>query len=331
MGQMIDGVWHTEDLPIADAKSGEFKRKASTFRSWVTVDGAPGLSGDGGFAAESGRYHLYVSWSCPWAHRTRLMRTLKGLDDHLGLSITAPRRDERGWIFRNDEEDFRDHLYGKDAIHEFYSWADPEFTGRVTVPVLWDKQRETIVNNESSEIIQMFNSAFAGLPGVTDMDYYPEALRADIDAVNDDVYENLNNGVYRSGFASSQEAYDAAVPKVFACLDRLEERLTTRRYLCGDQQTLADWRAFPTLVRFDACYVGAFKCNLRRLVDYPNLWAYTRDLYQSHPGIAESVDPKVFAYGYYSHGIRNPTGIVPVGPDIDFTEAHGREALAQAA
>lgn len=331
MGQMIDGVWHAEDLPVADAKTGEFKRKASTFRHWITADGSPGPSGEGGFAAESGRYHLYVSWSCPWAHRTRLMRTLKGLEDHIGLSITATRRNDEGWYFIDDDDGARDHVYGKTAIHEFYSWADPTFTGRVTVPVLWDKQRETLVNNESSEIIQMFNSAFAGLPGVSDLDLYPADLRGEIDAVNDDIYENLNNGVYRAGFAANQEAYDAAVPRVFACLDRLEERLATRRYLCGDQQTLADWRAFPTLVRFDACYVGAFKCNLRRLVDYPNLWAYTRDLYQSHPGLAESVRPGLFAYGYYSHGIRNPLGIVPVGPEIDFTEPHGREALAQAA
>ena len=329
MGQMIDGVWRAENLPVADAKSGEFKRKASTFRSWITPDGAAGPSGDSGFAAAPGRYHLYVSWSCPWAHRTRLMRSIKGLEDHVSLSITAVRRSDQGWIFTDDDR-FRDHLYGKQAVHEFYSWADPDFTGRITVPVLWDRERETIVNNESSEIIQMFNSAFQGLPGVSDIDFYPGDLRVEIDAVNDDIYENLNNGVYRAGFASSQEAYDDAVPRVFDCLDRLEERLATRRYLCGDRQTLADWRAFPTLVRFDAAYVGAFKCNIRRLVDYPNLWAYTRDLYQSHPAVAETVDPQLFAFGYYSHGIRNPTGIVPIGPELDFDAPHGRELLAAA-
>lgn len=331
MGQMIDGVWHTDEAALSDSKTGEFNRKRSTFRNWITPDGAPGPEGEGGFEAAAGRYHLYVSWSCPWAHRARLLRRLKGLDGIVGESLVALRRDERGWIFDNDDPAFEDHLYGHEAVHELYSRADSAFTGRVTVPVLWDRERETIVNNESADIIQMFNSAFDGLPGVSATDYYPADLVAEIDSLNDDIYENLNNGVYRAGFASTQEAYDAAVPQVFDCLDRLEARLDDRRYLAGDRQTLADWRAFPTLTRFDACYVGAFKCNKRRLVDYPNLWAYTRDLYQSAPEIQDTVRPDWFAYGYYSHGIRNPFGIVPTGPELNFDLPHGREGLAAAA
>lgn len=335
MGIMIDGVWHIDDGNVAD-KSGRFVRKESLFRNWVTADGSAGpktesgLGGEGGFQGEAGRYHLYISYSCPWAHRARLVRVVKKLQDVVGMTIVRPRRSDEGWDFDTDGGPHADDLFGASALYEIYRRADAGYSGRVTVPVLWDKTRGTIVNNESSEIIVMFNDAFEGIAPPTP-DLYPSELRADIDAVNELTYEGLNNGVYRSGFATSQAAYEEAVVQVFDTLDKLEARLSKHRYLCGDQLTLADWRVFPTLCRFDAAYVGAFKCNLRRLVDYPNLWAYTRDLYQM-PGIGETVDLPLFKGGYYSKSaLRNPTGIVPKGPAIDFTEPHGRDRIAAAA
>ncbi|MCY4237649.1 MAG: glutathione S-transferase family protein [Rhodospirillaceae bacterium] len=332
MGVMIDGVWNVDEPPIADRLSGEYTRAQSGFRDWVTPDGKPGrvadgLGGDGGFRAEVGRYHLYVSISCPWAHRTRIFRILKALEGAVGLSMVMPRRDERGWIFDPASEEFRDDLNGSEALHELYGKANPTYSGRVTVPVLWDRKKRTIVSNESSEIIRMLNSAFIGVAG-NDVDFYPVDKRVEIDALNEITYNNLNNGVYRAGFATSQEAYEAAATAVFETLDMLEDLLATRRYLVGTCQTEADWRVFPTLVRFDAAYHGAFKCNKRRLIDYPNLWNYTRDLYVT-ASVAETVDPVVSKYGYYSKSdLRNPFGIVSKGPEIDFAAPHNRAALA---
>ncbi|MBI3246328.1 MAG: glutathione S-transferase family protein [Deltaproteobacteria bacterium] len=319
MGLLIDGVW-SDEQPASGKADGHYLRPDSQFRNWVTADGSSG------FPAEAGRYHLYIAINCPWAHRTWIFRILKRLTDVVSMSVVAPRSTPQGWMFDESRPQYRDTLLGKRYLHEVYTLAQPHYTGRVTVPVLWDKQRRTIVNNESPEILRMFNSAFNALTGDT-TDYYPEPLRAEIDALNDLTYRTVNNGVYRAGFATTQEAYDEAVATVFATLDRLEARLATQRYLCGNQLTEADWRLFPTLVRFDAAYYGAFKCNLRRLVDYPNLWAYTRELYQL-PGIAETVDLEVYKQGYYSPSpLRNPLGIVPKGPIIDFTTPHGRAAL----
>jgi glutathionyl-hydroquinone reductase len=316
MGLLVKGVWR-EEGSAATTTNGRYMRTDSQFRNWVTADGSSG------FPAEAGRYHLYIAIGCPWAHRTWIFRQLKRLDDVISLSIVAPRRTDQGWVFASDNPRYRDTLLGKRCLHEIYTLAQPNFTGRVTVPVLWDKQRQTIVNNESSEIIRMFNSAFAAFTKDT-TDYYPEPLRAEIDALNDLIYRTVNNGVYRAGFATTQEAYEEAVDALFVTLDQLEARLATRRYLLGERLTEADWRLFPTLARFDAAYHGAFKCNVRRPVDYPNLWAYTRELYQV-PGIAETVDLEIYKQGYYSPSpLRNPLGIVPKGPVVDFTVPHGR-------
>lgn len=322
MGLLIDGIWHDQGY---DTKStgGAFKRVESTFRNWVTKDGAPGPSGEGGFAAESGRYHLYVAWACPWAHRAMIYRKLKGLEDHIGLSIVGPLMLDQGWAFDDSEDCIPDTLHGKKLLHEIYTLAESEFTGRVTVPVLWDKQKETICSNESSEIIRMFNSAFNTVSGNGD-DYYPAEHRARIDEINERVFHTLNNGVYKCGFATSQAAYDEAIGPLFETLDWLEEILAENRYLCGDQITEADWRLFPTLLRFDPVYVGHFKCNIRCLREYPNLWGYTCELYQ-WPGIADTVHLAQTKEHYYaSHRMVNPTGIVPQGPHIDYSAPHGR-------
>ncbi|HIF09273.1 MAG TPA: glutathione S-transferase family protein [Sneathiellales bacterium] len=323
MGLLVDGKWTEEEVNYGKrSEKGEYQRANSVVRDWVTADGAPGPSGNGGFKAEPGRYHLYVAINCPWAHRTMMVRHLKGLEDIVGMSQTSPVRDDQGWVFLNDEDRFRDDLFGFDHLHQVYTRSDPGFTGRVTVPALWDKERKVLVNNESSEIIRMFNSAFDGV-GASGPELYPENLRAEIDEINDVVYSNFNNGVYRSGFATTQEAYEKAVGGVFDTLDLLEERLSTTRFLVGDAPTEADWRLFPTLVRFDVAYHSAFKCNNKRIVDYPNLWAYTRELYQS-PGIAETVDLDTYRRGYHSASVvRNPLGIVPLGPDLDFNEPIG--------
>ena len=307
------------EFPKETGRRGEFVRQESAFREWVTADGSSG------FPAEPGRYHLYVSYACPWAHRTIIFRKLKGLENVVGMTVVDPIRDERGWAFSDD-------VGGPDPINDFrflaeaYHATDPGFDGRVTVPVLWDTKSRRIVNNESSEIIRMLNSEFNEWATADGGDLYPEAIREEIDAVNAEVYESVNNGVYRCGFAATQEAYDSAYEKLFAALDQLESRLADRRFLMGNARSEADWRLFTTLVRFDPVYVGHFKCNERRLVDYPNLWAYTRDLYQT-PGVAETVNfDHIKRHYYVTHRKINPTGVVPRGPVLDFAEPHDRVA-----
>ncbi len=302
---------------------GEFIRWKSGFRNWITLDGAPGSSGEGGFKAEPGRYHLYVSYACPWAHRTLIYRVLKGLEDIISVSVVHPLMPEDSWTFADYPGATGDTINGCRTLHELYQIADAEFDGVVTVPVLWDKKHRTIVNNESSEIIRMFNSVFDEW-GRADVDFYPEARRDEIDAINKTVYDNINNGVYRTGFAKTQPAYEQAYDNLFAALDEIEQRLSQQRYLIGDSISEADWRLFPTLIRFDSVYVGHFKCNKKRIFDYPNLWAYTRELYQ-YPGVAQTVNMDHIKFHYYgSHRMINPTGIVPKGPEIDFNQAHER-------
>jgi putative glutathione S-transferase len=327
MGCLLDGVWH-EDQPPSDER-GRFVRQASRYRNWITPDGAPGASGDGGFPAEAGRYHLYVALACPWAHRTLIFRKLKGLEKTVSHSVVDPIMGKDGWIFSEAPGAVPDTVERKSRLSEIYMIADPHYTGRVTVPVLWDKERRTIVNNESSEIIRMFNTAFDALTG-NRADFYPLPLRTEIDAINDEVYANVNNGVYGAGFARTQEAYEEAFLSLFATLDRLDERLGHQRYLAGDVVTEADWRLFTTLVRFDAVYFGHFKCNLRRIADYPNLSNYLRELYQV-PGVAETVNMDHIKTHYYaSHRSINPTGIVPLGPELNFTAPHDRARFAAA-
>ncbi len=327
MGVMIEGVWHAEEPPSGSADDGKYRHTVSTFRNWVTPDGAPGGEDcNGGFAAAAGCYHLYVALGCPWAHRTMIVRVLKGLEDMVSMDVVLPRRSAEGWVFAAPPGANIDSLLGSHALHEIYAAADAIFSGWATVPVLWDKERRTIVNNESSEIIRMLNSAFEAV-GAKGPDLYPPDLRADIDAVNAEVYSSINYGVYRTGFARSQAAYEEAFDELFAALDRLEARLAGRRYLCGDRPSEADWRLFPTLMRFDVAYFGAFKCNLRRIQDYANLWDYVRELYQM-PGITPTCDLDAYKQGYYSISeLRNPLGIVPKGPAIDFTTPHGRERV----
>ncbi len=308
------------------AANGEFVRRDTTFRNWVTADGSPGPSGRGGFAAEPGRYRLYVSLACPWAHRTLILRKLKGLEDAVPVSVVHPLMPAESWKFGEYPGATPDPEIGAEYLHELYMLAQPGFDGVVTVPVLWDREQRVIVNNESAEIIRMLNSAFDEFAS-SDADYYPAALRGEIDAINGVVYDNVNNGVYRCGFATSQQAYDRAFERLFKTLDDLESRLARERYLVGGQVTEADWRLFPTLVRFDPVYHGHFKCNRRRLIDYPNLWAYARELYQL-PGIAGTVNLDHIKTHYYgSHRSLNPSGIVPRGPEIDFTTPHGRDAV----
>ena len=328
MGLLIDGVWHDKWYDTKKT-GGRFERQDSAFRNWVTPDGSAGPSGEAGFKAEAGRYHLYVSLACPWAHRTLIFRKLKKLEDLISLSVVHWHMGEEGWTFEKGRGVIADSVNGADKLHQVYTAAKPDYTGRVTVPVLWDKERKTIVSNESAEIIRMFNSAFDGLTAST-LDFYPKALRGEIDAVNETVYHSVNNGVYKAGFATQQEPYEKAFDALFAALDDLEARLSRQRYLAGSRITEADWRLFTTLVRFDPVYHGHFKCNLKRLADYPNLWAYTRELYQV-PGVAETVDLHHIKHHYYgSHPTVNPSGIVPKGPAIDFNAPHGREALKAA-
>lgn len=323
MGLLVDGKW-VDQWYDTKSSGGKFVRSASQFRNWITADGAAGPSGSDGFKAESGRYHLYVSYACPWAHRTLIFRQLKGLADHITVSAVHPDMLDKGWTFETDEDGATgDTLYGLGHAHSVYTKADPTYSGRVTVPILWDKQRETIVSNESAEIIRMFNSAFDGITGNTD-DYWPEAQRDAIEEVNARIYDTLNNGVYKSGFATTQEAYNAAVHPLFDTLDWLEDRLSQTRYLMGDALTEADWRLFTTLIRFDPVYHLHFKCNRKRLVDYPNLWAYTRELYQV-PGVAETVNmAHIVRHYHYSHESINPHRIVPINPVLDYLESHGR-------
>lgn len=328
MGLLIDGTWHDQWYDTASS-GGRFQRKDSSFRHWVTPDGAPGPSGGGGFAAEPGRYHLYVSLACPWAHRTLVMRTLKGLERMIDVSVVHWRMLAQGWTFEDGTGVVPDPVLDARHLHELYTAADARYTGRVTVPVLWDRQRATIVSNESSEIIRMMNSAFDAL-GAAPGDYYPAPLRDEIDALNARIYDTVNNGVYKAGFATTQAAYEEAVGPLFDTLDWLDAHLSTRRFLCGDPLTEADVRLFTTLVRFDAVYVGHFKCNLRRIADYPALSGYLRDLYQL-PGVAGTVDfTHIKGHYYESHRTINPTGIVPAGPVLALDAPHGREADLQA-
>ncbi|MDQ0454476.1 glutathione S-transferase family protein [Rhizobium paknamense] len=325
MGMLVDGVW--KDVWYdTKASKGHFQRSASQFRNWLTADGSAGPSGKAGFKAEADRYHLYVSLACPWAHRTLIFRKLKKLENLISVSVVHPLMLEHGWSFGSFEGATGDSLFGLDYLWQIYTKADPHYSGRVTVPVLWDKAQGTIVSNESAEIIRMFNSAFDGLTGSGD-DFYPEPLRDEIDALNARIYDAVNNGVYKAGFATTQEAYESAVTPLFAMLDELETRLSTRRYLFGATLTEADWRLFTTLIRFDAVYVGHFKCNIRRIADYPALAAYLRDLYQ-HEGVAETVNFTHIKTHYYgSHKTINPTGVIPVGPALDLESPHGRETL----
>ena len=323
MGLLVDGVWHDQWYDTKSTR-GKFERSEAKFRNWVTADGAAGPSGVGGFAADSGRYHLYVSYACPWAHRALIFRRLKGLEDHIGVSAVHPDMLSDGWTFEKDTQGATgDALFGSAFMRDIYTRAEPAFSGRVTVPVLWDKERGTIVSNESSEIIRMFNSAFDQITGNT-KDYWPEELRDAIAPVNDRIYDTLNNGVYNCGFATTQEAYDAAVHPLFDTLDWLDDRLTGNRYLMGDRLTEADWRLFTTLVRFDPVYHLHFKCNRRRIIDYPALSGYLRELYQM-PGIAETVNMEhIVRHYHYSHDSINPHRIIPVNPVSDLHEPHGR-------
>ena len=323
MGQLVNGVWKDEWYDT-DASGGEFVRDTAKHRNWVTAEGGPGPTGEGGFKAESGRYHLYVSYACPWAHRALIFRALKGLTDHIDVSAVHPDMLSNGWEFRTDFDGATgDRLFGEPYLYKLYLHADPKASGRVTVPVLWDCDQARIVSNESSDIIRMFNSAFDGITGNTD-DYWPEGLHDRIQAVNDRVYDTVNNGVYKAGFATTQEAYDKAVHPLFDSLDWIEDILADNRYLTGERITEADWRLFTTVVRFDAVYHTHFKCNRRRIVDYPNLWGWARELYQ-WPGVAETVRPDHFARHYYfSHDTVNSHRIIPIGPDADWSEPHGR-------
>jgi putative glutathione S-transferase len=321
MGLLVDGTW--QDKWYDTGRSGKFERSQAQFRDFVTADGAPASGRSRGFKAEPGRYHLYVSLACPWAHRTLILRKLKKLEDVISVSIVHHFMGEHGWTFLQDDGATGDTLYGLDYLHQVYTRADSHYSGRVTVPVLWDKQDETIVSNESSEIIRMLNSAFDEW-GDAAVDLYPERLRASIDEVNSWVYPSINNGVYRCGFATRQEAYEEAFDELFAALDRAEDILSRQRYIAGAAITEADWRLFTTLVRFDPVYVGHFKCNLRRIADYPNLSNYLRDLH-GEPGVADTVNLRHIKHHYYgSHPTINPTGIVPSGPDIDYAAPHDR-------
>jgi glutathionyl-hydroquinone reductase len=330
MGLLIDGVWHDQWYDTKQT-GGRFVRTEAQFRNWVTRDGAPGPSGGGGgFKAEPGRYHLYVSYACPWAHRTLIFRALKKLEAAISVSVVNWHMGEQGWSFAPGPGVVPDPVNGAQYLHQVYTAAEAKYSGRVTVPVLWDKQKNTIVSNESPEIIRMLNSAFDSV-GDAALDFYPAALRAEIDAVNERVFHTVNNGVYKAGFATAQAAYEEAVTALFDTLDWLEARLARQRYVAGNRVTEADWRLFPTLLRFDPVYVGHFKCNLRRIADYPNLWNYTKELYQ-WPGVAATVHMDHIKNHYYgSHKGVNPTGIVPKGPLIDFATPHDRGRLKAAA
>ncbi|MCL5255913.1 MAG: glutathione S-transferase family protein [Gammaproteobacteria bacterium] len=328
MGLLVDGQWHDKWYDTSQS-GGRFERSEAQFRNWVTADGSAGETGKGGFKAESGRYHLYVSYACPWAHRTLIFRKLKGLEEHISVSAVAPEMLSNGWEFRPGTE-LADPLFNQRFLHQIYTKAAADYSGRVTVPILWDKQQNTIVSNESADIIRMLNSAFNEITG-NSLDFYPEQLHSDIDAINDFVYDNVNNGVYKAGFATTQSAYEEAFDALFKALDALEQKLAGRRYLVGTHLTEADWRLFTTLVRFDAVYVGHFKCNQKRIVDYPNLWNFVRELYQV-PGVAETVRMDHIKTHYYvSHDMINPTGVVPKGPELDFTAPHDRRKLAASA
>jgi len=325
MGLLQDGKW-VDQWYETKSTGGRFQRKSPQFRNWITADGAAGPSGEAGFKAEAGRYHLYVSLACPWAHRTLILRALKGLEEMISISVVHWYMADQGWTFQTGDGTVPDTVTGSELMYQVYTTAQPEYSGRVTVPVLWDKKTKTIVSNESSEIIRMFNTAFDML-GATPGDFYPEPLRAQIDTLNSRIYDTVNNGVYKAGFATTQEAYEEAVTPIFETLDWLEDRLATQRYLCKSTITEADWRLFTTLVRFDPVYVGHFKCNIRRIADYPNLAGYVRDLYQQ-PGVAATVNMTHIKNHYYaSHETINPSRVIPVGPELDFSAPHDRAKL----
>lgn len=322
MGKLVDGKWLNDEQLLASEQqqyketNGRFQRDTAAFRNWITVDGDAGITGEAGFKAQTGRYHLFAALNCPWAHRTLIYRKVKQLENVISLSLVKPLRTNNGWVFDDSHSKgdprFQDKLYELSAMHELYVKANPKYSGRVTVPVLWDKQQETIVSTESSEIIRMFNSAFNDITG-DQQDFYPAALAQKIDELNDYIYQNINNGVYQTGFAVTQEAYNESVVKVFAALDIVEQRLSHNKYLLGDQISEADWRLFPTLVRFDVGYYSAFKCNLRAIRDYPHLSAYLQNLY-IQPGVAGTVHLNIYRAGYHSKSpMRNPNGIVPIG------------------
>ena len=326
MGLLINGEW-ADQWYDTKATGGNFVRTEAQFRNWVTADGSAGPSGTGGFQAESGRYHLYVSYACPWAHRTLIFRALKGLEDHISVSAVHPDMLGDGWVFDNSHPAATiDHLHGKKFLRDVYVVAQQDVTTRVTVPVLWDTKTNTIVSNESSEIIRMFNSAFNEITGNFD-DYWPKDLQENIEAFNSRIYSEVNNGVYKCGFATSQSAYDAAIQPLFNALDWLEDHLTTNRYLMGQTLTEADWRLFTTLIRFDPVYHLHFKCNRKRIIDYPNLWAYVRELYQ-WPGVADTVNmDHIVRHYHYSHDTINPNRILPINPVLDYRAPHGRESV----
>jgi glutathionyl-hydroquinone reductase len=323
MGVLIDGVWRDEELPVEVGRSGEFRRADSRFRERITADGSSG------FKAEAGRYHLYVAHGCPWAHRTLIYRALKKLEGAMTVAYAIPGLKERGWTFENNPtfpDCAPDAVNGFHHLHQAYTASEPRYTGKVTVPTLWDRKTKRVINNESSEIIRMLNSEFKGISG-DNVDFYPAALRAEIDRINELVYANVNNGVYRCGFARTQEAYEAAYDALFATLEELEARLGRQRYLVGRQITEADWRLFPTLVRFDVAYFSLFKCNKQRIADYPNLLNYMRELYQV-PGVAATVKPRYYVINYWSIKRINPTGLIPKGTPVDFGQSHNRARLA---
>jgi putative glutathione S-transferase len=319
MGQVVDGVWQVESLEVRSGE-GRFVRAETQFRDVISADGGSG------FKAEAGRYHLYVSLACPWAHRTLIFRVLKGLEEAISVSVVDPFMAEGGWEFGHSEGCIADPLFNARHMHNIYTQARQDYSGRASVPVLWDRQRGTIVNNESAEIIRMMNTAFAAF-APDSPDYCPEGLRGEIDEINERVYTDINNGVYRTGFATTQDSYEEAFGQLFEALDWVEDRLRSRRYLCGAQLTEADWRLFVTLVRFDCVYVGHFKCNLRRISDYPCLSNYLRELYQM-PGIAGTCNFRHIKEHYYrSHESINPTRIVPRGPEMNLRQAHDRDRL----
>ena len=325
MGLLVEGKWHDKWYDTKNSK-GKFEREAAQLRNWVTKDGEAGPSGTNGFAAESGRYHLYVSLACPWAHRTLIFRALKGLEQHITVSVVSPDMLEQGWTFDKTQHSTGDALFDFDYMHQIYTRNNANYSGRVTVPVLWDKKQNCIVSNESSEIIRMFNTAFNHLTG-NKHDYYPEHLRAEIDEINEFVYHNINNGVYKAGFATTQDAYEGAYNALFNALDKVEAILAKQRYLVGTQITEADWRLFTTLIRFDAVYFSHFKCNQRQLESYPNIANYIRELYQV-TGVAETVDfYHIKRHYYFSHTMINPTQVVPVGPKVDYSSAHNRSSF----
>lgn len=317
MSLLVDGKWQ-DKWDNADENDGRFIRKDSQFRSWITPDGSPGPTGEGGFKAEPNRYHLYVSYACPWANRTLIMRKLKGLEEMISVSVVNPYRDEQSWNFKPGKGVDSDPVLDADYLYEIYTHVEPQYSGRVSVPVLYDLKQDKIVNNESADITRMLNSAFDEI-GANDVDFYPEEFADTIDAINEEVYDKVNNGVYKVGFSTKQEVYDEEVTELFEALDHLEARLENNRYLLGDQITEADWRLFVTLIRFDSVYHGHFKCNIKRIVDYKNLWRYTRELY-NYKDVKETIDFDHIKEHYYAtHKNINPTGIVPKGPEIDFS------------